>query len=177
MAADVDEAPDTEGPDIDGPALHGATMTGSGDQTVLHPDVDSYHSVVAALRGDGYTMCIDVTVVDYLRFTSRDLPAAVSAERYEVVAQFLDMAERRRIRVRVQVRAEDAEVASLTDLYPGAEAMEREAWDMFGVEFTGHRDLTRILMPEEWEGFPLRKDYDVGRIPVQFKAPISGNRS
>jgi NADH-quinone oxidoreductase subunit C len=79
------------------------------------------------------------------------------------------MCQRRRVRVRVQVPADDAVLPTLFDLYPGTEAMEREVFDMFGVEFDGHPDLTRILMPEDWIGHPLRKDYDVGRIPVQFK--------
>ena len=69
----------------------------------------------------------------------------------------------------MQVPDADPEVPSLFGLHPGTEAMEREAFDMFGIVFTGHPDLTRILMPEDWEGHPLRKDYVVGEIPVQFK--------
>jgi len=75
----------------------------------------------------------------------------------------------RRVRIRVQVPEDDAEVTSLWDLYRGAEAMEREAYDMYGITFRGHPDLTRILMPEDWEGHPLRKDFGVGRVPVQFR--------
>ena len=66
--------------------------------------------------------------------------------------------------------AADPILPSLFEIYPGTEAMERETYDLFGIVFTGHPDLTRILMPDDWEGHPLRKDYAVGRIPVQFKA-------
>jgi NADH:ubiquinone oxidoreductase subunit C len=63
----------------------------------------------------------------------------------------------------------DPRVASLVPIWPGANFAEREAYDMFGVTFEGHPDLTRILMPDEWEGHPLRKDFGVGSVPVQFK--------
>jgi NADH-quinone oxidoreductase subunit C len=64
-------------------------------------------------------------------------------------------------------------VPSLFDMWAGAEAFEREVFDLMGIVFTDHPDLTRILMPEDWEGHPLRKDYAVGRVPVQFKAAPS----
>jgi NADH-quinone oxidoreductase subunit C len=73
----------------------------------------------------------------------------------------------------VQVSEADATVPTLFNLYPGSEAMEREAFDLMGIRFSGHPDLTRILMPEDWEGHPLRKDYALGLVPVQFKAAPS----
>jgi NADH-quinone oxidoreductase subunit C len=93
----------------------------------------------------------------------------VAPERFEVVVNLLSLSEKRRVRVRVQVPESDPSVPTLFNLYPGTEAMEREAYDMLGIYFQGHPDLTRILMPEDWEGHPLRKDYGVGRVPVQFK--------
>jgi NADH-quinone oxidoreductase subunit C len=72
--------------------------------------------------------------------------------------------------VRVQVPGDAPVVPTLFDLWPGAEALEREVFDMFGIEFADHPDMSRILMPEEWIGHPLRKDYAIGAIPVQFKA-------
>jgi NADH-quinone oxidoreductase subunit C len=74
------------------------------------------------------------------------------------------------VRVRVQIDADEAVMPTLFDIFPGTEALEREVFDMFGVTFTDHPDMTRILMPESWRGHPLRKDYAVGEIPVQFKA-------
>jgi NADH-quinone oxidoreductase subunit C len=138
-------------------------------QDVLHVARDAYLDTVKRLVDDGYTMCIDLTGVDYLEMPGRSLPEGIIAERFEVVVNLLDMRERRRIRLRVQVPESDAVVPTLFDVYPGTEAMEREVFDMFGVVFTDHPDLTRILMPEDWIGHPLRKDFDVGRIPVQFK--------
>ena len=143
---------------------------------MLFPDRESYLDLVRSLADDdGFSMCADLCGVDYLLNAHRGLPPAVEPERFEVVVNLLSLADHKRARLRVQVPAADPTIASLFDVYPGTEAMEREAYDMFGIVFTGHPDLTRILMPDDWEGHPLRKDYAVGRIPVQFKA-APGNR-
>jgi len=150
--------------------LYDCPRTDSRGQSVVHPTRETYIATVKALLDDGYTMCVDLTAVDYSDAgAGRDLPDGIAPERFEVIVNMLDMSAARRLRVRVQVPAADATLPSLFDLHPGTEAMEREAFDMFGVVFTGHPDLTRILMPEDWEGYPLRKDYAVGEIPVQFK--------
>jgi NADH-quinone oxidoreductase subunit C len=165
VAVDEPEVPDA--PEL----VHGAPVTGSAEQRVLHPARHELADLVRALRDDDYAMCLDVTGVDYLVHDGpRGLPPAVAAERFEVVVVLLSMARRERIRIRVEVPADDAVVPSLFDVHPGTEAMEREVFDLFGIAFDGHPDLTRILMPEDWEGHPLRKDEAVGRIPVQFKA-------
>ena len=152
------------------PALiHGAISSLSHGQLVVHPDREAYLDVVRALRDDGYQMCVDVTGVDYLPHMGRPLPAGVRPERFEVVVNLLSFEPPRRIRLRVQVPESDPRLPTLFELHPGTEAMERETYDMFGIVFEGHPDLTRILMPDDWEGHPLRKDYGIGKIPVQFK--------
>ena len=150
------------------PTMHGVPLTDSRGQRVLHPSRDQYVKVLRALLDDTYTMCADLTAVDYLTHPGRTLPEGIVGERFEVVVNLLSIERRERIRLRVQVPESDARIASAFDLYPGTEAMEREVYDMFGITFTNHPDLTRILMPEDWEGHPLRKDFDAGRIPVQF---------
>jgi NADH-quinone oxidoreductase subunit C len=142
-------------------------------EDVLHPGRDRYLEVAAALRDDGFEMCADLTAVDYLVHPGRSLPDGVVPERFEVVVNLLSLERRRRVRLRVQVPESDPRLPSLFELYPGSEAMEREVYDLMGIVFEGHPDLTRILMPEDWEGHPLRKDYAVGRVPVQFKASRS----
>ena len=152
---------------------HGAPVSRSLGQEVVHPARERYLDVVSALRNDGFDMCADLTAVDYLSHPGRDLPAGVHPERFEVVVDLLGLRLRERIRVRVQVPESDPRVVSLFGIYPTTEAMEREVYDLMGIRFDGHPDMTRILMPEDWEGHPLRKDYPVGRVPVQFKAAPS----
>lgn len=163
----------------------GFVVSHSRGQRVIHVPREQLLATVTKLHDDGYLMCIDVCGVDYLTFgrrtaaegdivmTTRSLPEGLEPERFEVVYQFLNHTERRRIRVRVQVPEDDAVLPSLFERYPGTEAMEREVFDMFGVSFSDHPDLSRILMPEDWIGHPLRKDYSSGRIPVQFKGAPS----
>ena len=152
------------------PTLHGFPLTDSHGQAVVHVPRGDYVATIKKLIADGYVMAIDLCGVDYLTHLGRRLPDGVTPGRFEVVVNLLDVEHRRRLRVRVQVPADDATCPTLFDLHPGTEAMEREAYDMFGIEFVNHPDLTRILMPEDWQGYPLRKDYSVGAIPVQFSA-------
>ena len=138
---------------------------------VLHPKVEELIDLVTELKQEGFNMVVDLTAVDYLSFLTRtDLPENVKPERFELVVSMINHQTRERVRLRVQIQEENPVVPSLFDLYPGTESMEREVFDMFGINFSDHPDLTRILMPEDWVGHPLRKDFSVGQIPVQFKA-------
>jgi NADH-quinone oxidoreductase subunit C len=92
-----------------------------------------------------------------------------SVRRLHAVYHLMSMTYRRRIRIEVAASVEDPHVPSVTSLYPGADWHERETYDMYGIVFDGHPGLTRILMPDDWDGFPQRKDYPLGGIPVQYK--------
>ena len=121
---------------------------------------EEYKDLVESLKRDGFEMMVDLTVVDWFR---------KKEPRFEVVVQFLSTSQNLRKTVKVFVNDEDLTLSSITEIYPSANFYEREAYDMFGVIFENHPDLTRILMPDDWEGHPLRKNYGSGRIPVQFK--------
>ncbi len=116
------------------------------------------------LRSDpdlDFDMLIDVTAVDYL---GRE-------PRFEVVYQFLSLEKNHRLRVKIRVPESDVRVHSLVEIWKSANWLERETWDMFGVRFDGHPDLRRILMYEEFQGHPLRKDY-----PVDKRQPLTEER-
>jgi NADH-quinone oxidoreductase subunit C len=149
--------------------LHGCPVDTRQGQAIVFATTETYGPLMDALVDEGYEMCVDLTGVDYLGHPGRALPPGMAAERFEVVVNLLDLRQARRLRVRVQVPENEPVVVSMFDRWPGVEAHEREVFDMFGVRFDGHPDLTRILMPEDWIGYPLRKDYAEGRIPVQFK--------
>lgn len=154
--------------------LDGVPVTWSRGQAVLHPAIEDYLPLVKRLRGEGYWTAVDLCGVDYLAFdAARELPPGTAPERFEVAVVLRNHTTRELRRIRVQVPADEPTIASLFSVHPGVQNAEREAFDMFGITFEGNPDLSRILMPDDWDGHPLRKDYAVGRIPVQFKGVSS----
>jgi NADH:ubiquinone oxidoreductase subunit C len=148
----------------------GSTFVRSHGQPVVYLDRSHWRDVLEYLRDEErFTQCVDVTAVDHLVDVERLVPHGVSAERYEVVANLLSHPRNRRIRVICEVPADDPDVPSVVDVYPGMAFAEREVFDMYGIAFSGHDDLARILMPDDWIGFPLRKDDSPARVPVTFK--------
>jgi NADH-quinone oxidoreductase subunit C len=101
-----------------------------------------------------FTLLVDITAADFW-------PAE---PRFELVYLMASIANRLRLRVKVRLPAESPHVATVSGIWPAANWLEREVWDLFGIVFDGHPDPRRLLMPEDWEGFPLRKDY-----PVQIR--------
>ena len=165
-----------------------------GDATlVLRPE--SLAEVARFLKDDpafGMNFLMDLTAVDYSTFGEQPTtaffassgvavgpspqipdedpwPGPPNPARFALVYHFYSMAHRHRLRLVVPVSESAAQVDSLTPLWPGADWLEREVWDMFGIDFRGHPDLKRILMYEGFEGHPLRKDY-----PVKKRQPLIG---
>jgi NADH-quinone oxidoreductase subunit C len=169
MSDVAEPSPPDETPGEGAASVHGCPAEQQPGTVVVHCNRSDYVELCKALKADGYTLPVGVSGVDYLTHPGRDLPGSIEPERFEVVVELLDLAGRRRVRVRCQVPGDGPEVPSLFDVWPGTEAHERETYDMFGISFAGHPDPSRILMPEDWEGHPLRKDYDTGHIPIQFK--------
>lgn len=141
----------------------------SNGQDVIYLSKEDYKQAVTELKTNcEVVMCLDVTVADYLNSNDRIVVEGVPQERFEVVSQFISHNRNERIRFIVPVDETATNIDSICDLFPGVNFGEREAFDMYGIIFDGHPDLSRILMPEEWEGFPLRKDDAPARIPVNF---------
>ncbi|HEY0359411.1 MAG TPA: NADH-quinone oxidoreductase subunit C [Mycobacteriales bacterium] len=141
-------------------AVRGAVVD-RGELT-LHLERDRVAEICEVLRDDPalrFELLSSVSGVDY----------PDQAERLHVAYHVTSMTYRRRIRLEVSVTAEDPHVPSVTATYPTADWQERETWDMFGVVFDGHPGLTRILMPDDWDGHPQRKDYPLGGVPVEYK--------
>jgi NADH-quinone oxidoreductase subunit C len=131
-------------------------------ELTLHIQAERIAEVAQIMRDDEslrFELCSSVSGVDYL---------SSDARRLHVTYHLTSMTYRRRVRLETAVPA-GGSVPSVTSVYPTADWQERETYDMFGVVFTGHPNLTRILMPDDWEGFPQRKDYPLGGVPVEYK--------
>ncbi|THV40823.1 NADH-quinone oxidoreductase subunit C [Glycomyces buryatensis] len=138
-----------------------AVIVDRGELTI-HVAPDRVADVCQSMRDDEnlrFELCSSVSGVDYPE----------QANRLHVVYHLTSMTYRRRVRLETAVSLDHPVVASVTAVYPTADWQEREAYDMFGVVFEGHPHLTRILMPDDWEGYPQRKDYPLGGIAVEYK--------
>jgi NADH-quinone oxidoreductase subunit C len=133
-------------------------LTGPRQDTATVPR-DDLLSFVQAVKDAGFETFIDVCAVDHLN----------REPRYDVVINVLSMEHIQRLMIKVGIPGDEPAIPSISSIYTGANFYEREAWDLFGVVFEGHTDLTRILLPDEWDGHPLRKNYSIGSVPVQFK--------
>ena len=112
---------------------------------------DSIREAASIVKQAGYNFLEDVTCVDW----------SPAEPRFQVTYHILSHSLRQRIRLIVMVESVDLEVATIVPVWPSANFYEREVFDLFGVRFGGHPNLRRIMMPDEWDGFPLRKDYPV----------------
>lgn len=129
-------------------------------QISLAVAADKIVEVCTALRDDhNFEMLADLTAVDYW---PQEKP------RFHLIYQFNSYSKKIRLEVRVPLEGNAPSADTITTVYPNAGWHERELWDMFGIRFEGHPDLRRLLMPHEWEGHPLRKDYPLGYEEVQF---------
>ena len=140
----------------------GDRILGTHDHHGDHTAIVSRDGVVGVLgfcRDDEalqFDMLTDLTAVDYSRFPGRE-----DGPRFEVVYHLCSVAHNHRLRLKVAVEEDDPVVPTASGLWPIANWLEREVWDMFGIRFDGHPDLRRILLPDGWKGHPLRKDYGI----------------
>jgi len=132
-------------------------------ELTLHIEPEQIAAVCQTLRDDPalrFELCSSVSGVDYLGHDDK---------RLHITYHLTSLTFRRRIRLECAVTAENPRLPSVSQVYPTADWQERETYDMFGVVFEGHPGLTRILMPDDWEGYPQRKDYPLGGVPVEYK--------
>lgn len=145
------------------------------DETTLVVTHERIVELLRLLRDDpalGFDRLSDLTAVDYLDLGREP--------RFAVVYHLMSRTSLRRLRVRALVPEDDPFIDSCTGLFPSANWLEREVYDMFGIGFLGHPNLTRILMPDDWDGYPLRKDFPVGMEEVTFsfnQATKTGDRA
>jgi NADH-quinone oxidoreductase subunit C len=140
---------------------------GAGGELTIEVDRDRIVEVARFLKGEpcAFRLLSDLTCVDVIGGDGR-------GNRFRLAYQLFSLETGDRLRLRVWADAEAPEVASVTPVWRTADWHEREVWDMFGVRFHGHPDLSRILMPFDWEGHPLRRDYPIGGEDVQFSDAV-----
>jgi NADH-quinone oxidoreductase subunit C len=151
-----------------GPAVR-AVHADHGDHTLL-VDLAALPEILAFCRDDAalrFDMLMDFTAVDYLMYPGRE-----DAPRFEVVYHLYSVPHNHRLRIKAAVDEDDPIVPTAVPLWPIANWLEREVWDMYGIHFAGHPDLRRLLLYEQFEGHPLRKDY-----PVSRRQPLIGPRN
>ena len=138
---------------------------------------DKIRPVLGALKESGYEQLSFLTAVDHLATVHGPIvnPASIEpngstrpAGRFELVYQLRSLKQRSLLRIRVFLEGDEPHAPTVSDVYPNANWDERETYDMFGIVFDGHPDLTRILMPDDWVGYPLRRDYPMGGEKVDF---------
>lgn len=112
---------------------------------------DQIRAAAALVQKAGYNFLEDVTCVDYYPVEPR----------FQVIYHILSHSLKARVRLAAPVESIETEIDSITPLWPSADFYEREVFDLFGIRFAGHPNLRRIMMPDEWQGYPLRKDYPV----------------
>jgi NADH-quinone oxidoreductase subunit C len=135
-----------------------------GQTRVVVPAADA-HGLLSALRGEGYDLLVDVTCVDYLEYRG-------ATRRYGLVYLLASTGGGARLTVRVFLDDPQPSIPTVVDVWPGAEWLEREVWDMFGIRFEGHPDLRRLLMPEAFTAHPLRKDYPLQGRGERHNFPV-----
>lgn len=131
-------------------------------ELTLHIRPEKVREFCQVLRDDPalrFELCSSVSGVDYVE----------RPDRLHAVYHLTSMTYRRRIRLEVAVSADDPHIPSVTSIYPTADWQERETYDMYGIIFDDHPALTRILMPDDWDGYPQRRDYPLGGVPVEYK--------
>jgi len=127
---------------------------GIDEQPTIYASRDDVPALARALRDRSdlaFTLLVELTAVDYWP----------REPRFELVYLVVSIEHRRRLRLKVRLHGDDAHVVTVIGIWPAANWLEREVWALFGIAFDGHPDPRRLLMPEDWEGYPLRKDYPV----------------
>ena len=150
------------------------THSQCGDETVVvkAEDILDVMTYLRDAEETKFDLMMDLTAVDYLNDPDLQPYLRKLKTRFEVVYHLYSIEENHRLRVKVPLTEEKLEINSVTSLWPGANWFEREAFDLYGVVFLGHPDLKRILLYEEFEGHPLRKDYSKTK-----RQPLIGPRN